>query len=233
VNEAAQGVMLAYASGSDLDNIGANYDCARQTITPADNTTVPPTAAVMESDSDYRARIQLSMEGYSCAGPTGAYLYLTKTASADVLDANVFSATPGTVTVCLLSRTGDGTVPDATYNAVVAALTAETVRPLCDTVDVERATIVDYTINATLTFFQSVDTATVLANAQTAAQSYADACHKVGYTVTVAGVYAALKQAGVANVALNSPGITADLTTTSTQASYCTGITLTNGGYSV
>jgi phage-related baseplate assembly protein len=233
MNEAAQAVMLAYATGSDLDQIGANYDCARQTITPADNTTVPPTPAVMESDTDYRARIQLSMEGYSCAGPSGSYLYLTKTASSDVLDANVDSPTPGTVRVCVLSRTGDGTAPQATLDAVTAALNAETVRPLCDTVEVVGASIQYYSINATLTFFQSVDVATVTANAQTAAQAYADECHRVGYTVAIAGVLAALKQAGVSNVALNAPGITADLDCSSIQASYCTGITLANGGYGV
>jgi phage-related baseplate assembly protein len=232
-NEAALAVMLAYAAGADLDNIGANYDCARLTITPEDDTTIPPTPAVMESDTDYRARIQLSMEGYSCAGPTGAYLYLTKSASADVLDANITSPQGGTVLVCVLSRTGDGTAPQATLDAVSAALSAETVRPLCDTVLVQGATIVDYSINATLTFFQSVDTGTVLANAQTAAQAYADACHKVGYTVAIAGVLAALKQAGVMNVALHAPGITADIATSATQATYCTGITLVNGGYGV
>ena len=52
VNEAARAVMLAYAAGSDLDQIGANYNVPRLVITPPDDTTFPPTPAVMESDTD-------------------------------------------------------------------------------------------------------------------------------------------------------------------------------------
>lgn len=230
VNEACWAVMLAYAEKDDLDNIGANYDCQRLVITPENDTTIPPTPAVMESDTDYRARIQLSMEGYSCAGPVGSYLFLAKSASADVLDASITSPVGGTVLVSVLSRTGSGAAPQATLDAVTAALTAETVRPLCDTVLVQTAGIVTYSINATLTFPASVDIATVLANAQASAQAYANACHKVGRSVTVAGVHGALMVAGVINAVLSAPGITADLVPTATQASYCTGITLVNGG---
>ena len=232
VNEAALATMLAYAAGADLDNIGANYDCARLVITPADDTTIPPTPAVMEDDSSYRARIQLSMEGFSCAGPVGSYLSLTKNASGDVLDAGITTPVPGTVLVSVLSRTGDGAAPSGTLAAVTAALNAETVRPLCDTVQVQSAGIVHYTINATLTFLPSVDQATVLANAQTAAQAYADACHRVGRSVTVAGVHGALMAAGVVNAVLQAPGMTADIVPISTQAAYCTSITLVNGGIS-
>lgn len=232
VNEAALSVMLAYAADADLDNIGANYDCPRLVITPADNTTTPPTPAVMESNDAYRSRIQLSMEEFSCAGPVGSYLSLTKGASGDVLDASAITPVPGTVLVSVLSRTGDGTAPSGTLAAVTAALNAETVRPLCDTVQVQSAGIVYYSIVATLTFLPSVDQATVMANAQTAAQAYADACHRVGRSVTVAGVHGALMAAGVVNAVLQAPGITADIVPSTTQATYCSAITLTNGGIS-
>lgn len=42
VNEAARAVMLAYAAGSDLDQIGANSNVPRLVITPPDDTTFPP-----------------------------------------------------------------------------------------------------------------------------------------------------------------------------------------------
>jgi phage-related baseplate assembly protein len=230
VNDAAAAVMLAYAEGSDLDQIGANYDCQRLTITPADNTTVPPTPAVMESDSDYRARIQLSLEGYSCAGPVGAYLYFAKSASGDVLDASVTSPQAGTVLVSVLSRTGDGTAPQSTLDAVTAVLTAEDTRPLCDTVQVASAVVVDYSIVAVLTVLAASDQASTLAAAQTKVQAYAAACHRCGRSITVAGLHAALTVPGVVNAVLQAPGLTADLVTTKIQAPYCTGITLTIGG---
>ena len=68
VNEAARAVMLACAAGNDLDVIGANYNTTRLIITPADDSTIPPTPAVMESDTDYRLRIQQAFEGLSVAG---------------------------------------------------------------------------------------------------------------------------------------------------------------------
>ena len=43
VNEAARAVMLACAAGNDLDVIGANYNTTRLIITPADDSTFPPT----------------------------------------------------------------------------------------------------------------------------------------------------------------------------------------------
>ena len=45
INEAAQAVMVAYAMGGDLDQLAANYNVKRLTVTPADNDTVPPVAA--------------------------------------------------------------------------------------------------------------------------------------------------------------------------------------------
>lgn len=69
--------MLACAAGNDLDVIGANYNTTRLIITPADDSTIPPTPAVMESDTDYRLRIQQAFEGLSVAGSVGAYQYHT------------------------------------------------------------------------------------------------------------------------------------------------------------
>jgi len=68
----------------------------------------------------------------------------------------------------------------------------------------------------------------VLAAAQAAATAYAAAQHRIGRDVTLSGLFAALHQPGVQRVVLTSP--TASLTIGSGQASWCTAITLTNGG---
>jgi phage-related baseplate assembly protein len=230
VNDAAVSVMLAYAEKEDLDNIGANYDVPRLTITPADNTTIPPTEAVMESDTDYRARIQLSPEGYSCAGPIGAYTFFALSASGDVLDVSVTTPVGGTVLVTVLSRTGDGTAPPATLAAVAAALTPDTTRPLCDTVVVRGAAIVGFDVIASLQIFPGIDQTLVLANAIAAGQAYVTACHKMGRTVSLGKLEGALGVAGVSDVILSAPGLTATLTTTDLQAPYCRSLTVTIGG---
>jgi len=51
VNEAALAVTLAYSAGNDLDVVVGNNNTERLTITPEDTTTIPPTPAVMESDT--------------------------------------------------------------------------------------------------------------------------------------------------------------------------------------
>lgn len=232
MNDACKAIMLAFAKRKDLDQIGANYDCERLTITPEDDTTIPPTPAVMEEDDAYRARIQLSMQGYSCAGPNGAYQYFAKSASGDVLDVSVTSPTPGTVLISVLSQTGNGTAPQPTIDAVTLALSAEDVRPLCDTVEVGSVQVIQYSVRAVLTVLEGYDEPTVVANAIASVTAYTKARHKNGRSVTVAMLNAALGVAGVENVTLQAPGITADLVISKTQASYCTAISVTSGGVS-
>jgi len=225
VNDACRGVMLAYAVGSDLDNIAAFWNLPRATVTPADNTTFPPTPAVMESDSDFRARIQLAPEALSVAGPVGAYVFWAKTVG-DVLDVSVVSPTPGAVVVTILSRAGNGVPVQATLDAVNAALVD--VRPLTDQLTVQAATLVDYAITATITTFDGPDPATVIAACQNAAQAYVASSFKLGRTISISGIYAALQQPGVDFVSLVSP--VANIAVTDAQAAHCTAITLTNGG---
>ena len=42
VNEAARAVMVAYATGSDLDQLAANFNVERLVLQAADTTTIPP-----------------------------------------------------------------------------------------------------------------------------------------------------------------------------------------------
>lgn len=91
INEAAKAVMVAYSLKGDLDQLGANNGVTCLTITPADDTTIPPTAAVMESNDDLRLRIASAFEGLSVAGPTGAYEYHARSADSRVADASAIA----------------------------------------------------------------------------------------------------------------------------------------------
>lgn len=228
VNEAAKAVMLAYATGADLDQLGANVNVERRTITPADPDAVPPVPAVLESDDEFRARIQLSPEAYTTAGSEGSYVFHAFGADADVKDVQPVSPTPGVVVVYVLSRTGDGTAPESLLNKVVATLNAETVRPMTDQVQVQSAIIVPYTIEAELTMYPGPDATVVLESAIDAVTAYADTQRRIGYDVTLSGLYRALHQPGVQNVNLISPA--ASLVIGDGQASYCTNINVTAAG---
>lgn len=227
-NDAFKAIMLAYAAGTDLDQIGANFNVARLTITPADPKTIPPTAAVMEKDDDFRARIQLSFESYSTAGSTGSYAYHAKSASAQVADVQVASPTPGCVTVYVLSTDGDGTAVAKLIETVSSAITPDDVRPLTDNVTVKSAEILPFEINAVLTLYPGPDPTVVIQAATDAAQAYADQVHKIGYTVATSGIYAALQQTGVEKVTLT--GWSGDISSEISQAPFCTKINITPAG---
>ncbi|OLU22479.1 baseplate assembly protein [Pseudomonas sp. PA15(2017)] len=228
INEAAQAVMLPYALGDDLENLGALFGVQRLLITPADASTFPPVAAEYETDSALRNRIQLSLEGLSTAGPEGAYIFHALSASGEVLDASATSPSPGVVTVTVLSRTGSGVASPELLASVETALTDESVRPLTDHVQVQAAAISEYAIDAKLYFYAGPDREVVMANARAAATAYADAQHRLGRDVTISGLHAALHQQGVQRVELHSPA--ASIVVDRQTATYCAAINLSDGG---
>jgi phage-related baseplate assembly protein len=227
VNDAAKAVMLPYAAGANLDQLAALYGLTRNVIDPGDPEAVPPVAPAYETDAALRARILLSLDGLSTAGPTGAYKYHALSV-AGVLDANATSPAPGQVLVSVLGSTGDGTPSVEILAAVQAALSDESVRPLTDQVSVAAAAIVPFTVTAALTLYAGPDSAVVLATAQAAVADYVSRMHRIGNDVTLSGLYAALNQPGVMRVDLSAPA--ENLVITPTQASYCTAISVTVAG---
>ncbi|MCW2410875.1 MULTISPECIES: baseplate J/gp47 family protein [unclassified Sphingobium] len=226
VNDAARAVMPAYATGADLDNIAALFGIARLTLTPANTALGIP--AVMESDADFRRRMVLAPEGYSVAGPEGAYIFHALSADADVLDASATSPSPGEVIVSVLSRQGDGTASPALLATVATFVSDETRRPLTDFVSVQSAQIVPYAVQATLTTYSGPDGSVVVEAARQQLEDYVAASHRLGRDITRSGLFAALHAEGVQNVVLSAP--VADLIVTRTQAPHCAGISLTYAG---
>ncbi|MFJ5318276.1 baseplate assembly protein [Pectobacterium versatile] len=228
VNEAARAVMVAYAQGDDLDQLGANFSVARLVITPADDSTLPPTPALMESDSDFRLRIQQSFEGLSVAGSVGAYQYHGRSADGRVADVSVISPSPASVTVSVLSREGDGSASPELVAIVATALNGEDVRPVADRVTVQSAAIVPYEIDATLYLYRGPEAEPVRAAAEQRLKAYISAQHRLGRDIRRSAIYAALHVEGVQRVELTTPA--ADIVLTAAQASYCSGYRLGVGG---
>ena len=230
INDASRAVMLAFATGADLEHLGALFGVTRKTLVAGNPSAIPPVVAVMESDADLRYRITLALEGLSTAGPEGAYLYHALKSEA-VKHASVTGPpilSPGQVLVTLLGTTGSGAVTSTVISEVAAILNDEDVRPLTDQVTVQGATIIPYTIQATLYTYAGPDSAVVIAQAQTAAQAFADAHHRIGYDIPRSGIFAALHVAGVQRVELTQPA--ADIAANYSQAAFCTGLNITHGG---
>ncbi|WP_062732088.1 baseplate assembly protein [Sphingobium abikonense] len=221
INDAARAVMPAYATGADLDNIAAAFGIARLVITPADAATGAP--AVLESDDDFRRRMVLAPEGYSVAGPEGAYISHALSADADVLDASATSPAPGEVLVAILSRTGDGGASPALVDKVAAYLSADTRRPLTDYVTVQSAQLVEYAVDYDLTTYNGPDGGVVFAASKAAVDAYVAQSRRLGMDITRSAIFAAAHVAGVQNIILRSPP--ADIAISRTQAPVCTGVT--------
>lgn len=228
VNEASRAVMLAYAAGADLDQIGGNYGVPRLLLSAGNQAAIPPVPALLEADADYRYRIQLSMAAYSVAGPQDAYLFHALSADGRVAHARADSPTPGAVVVTVLARAADGAAPPDLLAAVDARLSSKTVRPLTDQVTVRSATIVPFQVVADIVFYEGPDPAVSMSAATSALTAYLSSVRKIGHDVTRSGIFSALHQPGVQRVQLTTPA--SDITIDALSAGHCTAITLTNGG---
>lgn len=223
-NNALKGIMLAYATGADLDQLGANVNVSRLVIQAANNETTPPTPPIMESDHAFRMRIQLSFEQYSTAGSVGSYTYHARSASGDVADVMVTSPSPGTVVIYILSRLSTGSASDDLLQKVYDAVNADDVRPLTDYVTVKTAVIIPYNIAASLEIYPGPDASVVKENAYKALKNYCESVRKIGAKIATSGVYAALQQPGVCTVTLRD--WSGDLIFKEGEVGYCSDITL-------
>ncbi|SCU94314.1 Baseplate assembly protein J [Cupriavidus necator] len=226
VNDAARAVMLAYAEKEDLEHLGALFGIQRLVITPADPEN--DIAEVKERDTDLRMRIQLAPQGFSVAGPSGAYRSHALGADGRVLDALPSSPVPCQVVVTILSREGNGQADQSLIDAVTAVLGADDVRPLTDEVIVQSAEIVPYNVRATIYTLPGPDSSVVLTEARARLDAYIAETHRIGREVTLSGLYASLHVDGAERVELLEP--LANVQATKTQAPHCMSIEIDHGG---
>ncbi|MGP2837080.1 baseplate assembly protein [Serratia nevei] len=225
INEGAAACMLSHAAGTDLDNLAANLDTERLTITPETDTS----DAVMESDEALRLRAQSAFEGMSVAGPSAAYEYFSRSASGKVADARATSPAPAEVVIAVLSTDGDGTAPPELLAAVTTAVNDEEVRPLGDRVTVRSADIVDYSIDAELFLYPGPESEPIINAAMASLRRFlAGNDKKIGRDVARSAISASLHVQGVQRVVLRSPAT--DLQISDTQAARNIGYTVENGG---
>lgn len=209
INEAAKATMLAYATGSDLENLAASFGVQK---------------LEGETDDQLRQRIQLAPEAFTNAGSIGAYTFHALSASSDIKSVSVKSPNPGEVLVTILSKTGDGIASSELIDAVLEKLSEEDIRPLTDQVSVQSAEIVNYSVEAVITVYSGPSSAVVETEARAALDKFLDERHAIEKLVAVSGIYDALHVDGVKKVQLISP--TEDVVTTDEQAAYCNNITI-------
>lgn len=220
VNEAALAVLLPFAQGADLEQLGARFNVERLTITPADPSAVPPVAAVMEDYESLRERIQMAMEGLSTAGPRNAYIFHARSADGRVADASAISPAPAEVVVTVQSALGDGTAAADLLAVVAAYLSDEDRRPVADRLTVQSTEVLPYTVEAVLYLNSSgPESEPVRAAAEARLAALVNARRRLGQEVNRSALDAALHIEGVKRVEL--PGWS-DIVASLTQAPHCT-----------
>jgi len=225
VNDAAKAVMLPFAIGADLDQIGANTNVKRLVLVEADPDASPPVAEVLEGDDAYRLRIQEAPDALSTAGPRNAYEFHARSADGRVLDARAISPAPCEVVVAVLANSDDWQAPADLLQAVDAALSAEDVRPLGDLVSVVQGQVTDYVLEAVVYVEKGPEAPIALNAARANAAAMSKPLRPLGFSVYRNAYVAALKVEGVRNVYVKSPA--ADILCGRTQAARCTAIKIT------
>lgn len=228
INEAAKATMVAWATGGDLDQLGMNNGVTRLVLTPADSSTLPPTAAVMEKDEDFRLRIAQAFEGLSVAGPAGAYEYHARSADGRIADVSATSPAPAEVLITVLSREGHGEASAELLSAVNIALNDENVRPVADRVSVQSASIVEYSVDAALFLYPGPEAEPIRAAAEARLAAFVTAQSRLGRDIRRSALFAALHVEGVQRVELTQPA--QDVVLDKTQAGWCTGRAISVGG---
>lgn len=194
---------LAEPAGSAADGIpaGGGWTALEGAVTVT-SLEASSGGADIEDDEALRTRILEAPARFSCAGSAAGYRYHAMSASPDISAVAVESATPGVVAVYPLTR--DGLPSQTTLDLVGAALAADTVRPICDSVSVLAPSRVAWSLDATLTLYRQADAAGVLASAQAALDAYAaDRRSGLGRDLVGSQILAALSVPGVYKVALN------------------------------
>ena len=188
-------------------------------IASVSNTITTGGGSAPETDDHLRARIQAAPNQFSVAGPAGAYRFFALGVDPSIIDVSVISPTPGTVHVYVLtgpiaaqpaaSPNAVGVANSALLAKVAAALNADNVRPLTDTVEALAVSEVDYQIAGTVTLFADAEPVTTMAAVNAAAQGLAlNLASRIQRDIVPSEIVAALSVPGVYQVVLTQPAYT-------------------------
>ena len=231
-NADARSLLLAYAEGSDLDHLAlTEYGLIRLIVTPADNSVVPPSPAIYESDERLRERCLLSFDGMNTAGSANAYRYFALSADGRVDGIKVKSdeETPCFLDIVITQVDSENGAASAELIQIVqTALDPDTVRPVGDRPTVKSSIATNYQIEASLYVGKNAEDALLLETANIRLDKYIKNAQKNGESIYLSAIYAALHVDGIERVQIISP--TADLVMDNYHHPYCTTKSITVGG---
>lgn len=187
-------------------------------------------------DDEYYELMRASMDAFSCAGARGGYIYFAKQVSTEIADVIANSPTPGVVKLYVLMNGGE-LATEEIKNEVLAACSADDVRPLTDQVFVEDAEVVTYDV--AFTYYTQTGSTGSAADIAAAVQMAVDEfntwqCSKLGRDINPSRLINMLMQTGIKRVDLTAPAFTVlrdGGSRTVPQTAALGTVTITNGGY--
>ncbi len=200
-----------------------------------ENLTTSDGGADAATDEEFYQLLRASMDAYSCAGARGSYEYFAKQVSTEIGDVIANSPTPGVVKLYVLMEDGS-LATEEIKAAVLAACSADTVRPLTDQVFVEDAEPVPYNIDFTY-YIQTgsgKSAAEIQAAVNAAVQEYTlwqDT--RLGRDINPDELRERLYHTGIKRIVLREPAFLALRNDESSvpQVGQAAKITITSGGY--
>jgi phage-related baseplate assembly protein len=189
INQAAKANLLAFATGSDLDNLAAFYG-----ITRKEN----------ETDEELRTRIHAKIVGWSSAGSREAYKFHALNSDPRVKEANADSPEPGLVRISILSKENGGIVSGDLLESVKEYMLREDVRMLTDTVEVVPCGLIEVNVRAKIILLNSTPPEIL----NTIRSSFIAAFNKIaglGVSISRAWIISNLFSNGVKDVELITP----------------------------
>ena len=193
------------------------------------NTTAATGGTDIETDDNFRERIQLAPESFSVAGPAGAYEFWARSAHPGISSVAVNSPTPGIVNIYPLMA--EGQIPsDEIIQMVEDVLTDEQVRPLTDDVHVYTPTASEYTLS--VTYYIDRAKTTTATSIQVAVEAAVDAWilwqrERLGRDINPSELIHRMIAAGAKRVVVSSPEYTS---MAFNQLAVCSSSTVNFGG---
>ncbi len=147
INEAARARLLAFAAGSDLDQLAAFYDVVRQ---------------VGETDTRLKTRVILAIQGRSTGGPKERYKSIAMNADVRVASVEVYRVGRSPlIYVAIYSTEPNGVASEGLLTIVRAALENDNVQLVNDEFVVASAVLTVVNLVANIWLLPDADEATV------------------------------------------------------------------------
>lgn len=172
-----------------------------------ENITTSEGGTDKETDAAFYERLRDSMETFSTAGPLGAYIYWTKTASAKITDVKPSSPEPGVADIRVLLENGE--MPDEEMiQKIHDTISADRTRPFTDFVQVSAPDPTPFDIDITYYIPKPRENSAALIQADTekALAAYKKwQTEKMGRDINPSKLNEMLMGAGIKRVEIRSP----------------------------